>query len=333
MSQASPTIGANKSGLVYRQEDNDGKKALLSHHKGAAAPEYAEAGMIWLDDAATPWLLRFYDGADWIAMGSIHAGNNSFTPYLGTAALRTLSYAADTGSVNACAIAPIPAISAYVAGHTVLLKPAYTTTAGTTITINGLAAKTIKLPNGSALAAGSMLSSGIYTLVYDGTDFILTNPAGDNILPAGSVVDSQSASYTLNTNLSSIIYADSTIPQNSEGTEILNISMSTKSATNKIRIRFQGFGTTSSVNMALVASLHIDGAQAACSTVATVCSAQAMTPIALEFEYTPGDTASHSFSLHVGPGSSGVARMNGTTTGRYFGGTAACTLVAEEIKA
>jgi|GEM_PF-1465673 len=333
MSQASPTIGANKSGLVYRQEDNDGKKALLSHHKGATAPEYAEAGMIWLDDAATPWLLKFYDGADWIALGSVHAGNNSFTPYLGTAALRTLSYAVDTGTANACTIAPIPAISAYVTGQTVLLKPAYATTGATTVAINGLAAKSVKLPNGTALTAGSMLASGIYTLVYDGTDFILTNPTVDNILPTGSVVDSAVASYDLNTNLATILPADATIPQATEGTEILSISMAAKSAAHKIRIRFQGFGTVSSANMAIVASLNIDGAAAACTTATTVVSAQALSPVALAFEYTPGDTDSHTFSIRVGPGSSGVVRLNGSTTTRYFGGTAAATLVVEEIKA
>ena len=58
MSQAPPLIGPNKSGLTYRQEDNDGKQALLTHHKGAAAPPYAQAGTVWLDDAATPWLVK-----------------------------------------------------------------------------------------------------------------------------------------------------------------------------------------------------------------------------------------------------------------------------------
>jgi hypothetical protein len=85
MTQATPTIGANKSGLQYRTEDNDGKKALLNHHKGSAAPGYAEAGLIWLDDTATPWILKIYDGADWIALGEVHATSNTFKPYSGTA--------------------------------------------------------------------------------------------------------------------------------------------------------------------------------------------------------------------------------------------------------
>lgn len=87
MTQSNPIIGADKSGLQYRNEDNDGKRALLTHHKGAAAPAYAEAGTLWLDDNATPWLLKWYDGTGWITQGSLDAGSGLFTPYVNGAAL------------------------------------------------------------------------------------------------------------------------------------------------------------------------------------------------------------------------------------------------------
>lgn len=144
MSQASPTIGANKTGLTFRQEDNDGKKALLSHHKGSSAPDYAEAGAIWLDDSSTPWLLKLHDGADWIALGSINASSNAFQPYQGNAPLKYANYAADTGSANAYAVAPVPALSAYAAGQVVILKPANAVTGASTINVNALGAKAIK---------------------------------------------------------------------------------------------------------------------------------------------------------------------------------------------
>ncbi|MBL1148207.1 MAG: hypothetical protein HND56_01210 [Pseudomonadota bacterium] len=87
MTQSNPIIGADKSGLQYRNEDNDGKRALLNHHKGATAPSYAEAGALWLDDNATPWLLKWYDGTSWITQGSLDAGSGLFTPYVNGAAL------------------------------------------------------------------------------------------------------------------------------------------------------------------------------------------------------------------------------------------------------
>lgn len=105
MTQATPIIGADKSGLDYRTEDNDGKKALLNHHKGSSAPSYAEAGIIWMDDSATPWLLKCYDGADWITMGSVNASTNAFIPYrsgaaLGDAAVATIGTSGNTVPKN-----------------------------------------------------------------------------------------------------------------------------------------------------------------------------------------------------------------------------------------
>lgn len=83
MSQADINIGANQSGLAYRTADNNGKKALLNHHKGATEPSYKEAGMIWLDDTATPWILKIYDGGAFISLGEINATADTFVPKVG----------------------------------------------------------------------------------------------------------------------------------------------------------------------------------------------------------------------------------------------------------
>ena len=90
MSQQNPVV-PNQSGAGYREDANNARKALASHHKDSAEPSYKEAGMIWVDDTATPWLMKFYDGADWIVLGSINATTNEFTPYIGGAALVNVS--------------------------------------------------------------------------------------------------------------------------------------------------------------------------------------------------------------------------------------------------
>lgn len=177
MSQANPSIGANKPGLTYRNEDNAGKLALLSNNKGSTAPSYAVAGTIWLDDNATPWLLKIYDGSDWITFGAVNATTNAFTPFLGTSAIKYLNYAADTGAANAYAVAPTPAISTYTAGQLVTLRPSANNTGASTLAVSGLSAINIKLLNGSNPHAGALLTSGIYHLVYDGTNFVLLNPS------------------------------------------------------------------------------------------------------------------------------------------------------------
>ncbi len=194
MTQATPTIGAGQSGLAYRNADNDGKKALLNHHKGASAPSYAEAGIIWIDDTATPWLLKIYDGADWIVLGEVDAASNAFivlgevdaasnafNPYIGTASSRVLNDAADTGAANAYAVAPVPAIAAYATGQAVLLRPAHASTGAATLAVSGLAAKNIKLPDGANPASGALVTTGVYLLVYDGTNFVLLNAAATTV--------------------------------------------------------------------------------------------------------------------------------------------------------
>lgn len=177
MSQANPSIGANKPGLTYRNEDNAGKLAQLSSHKGSTAPSYAVAGTIWLDDNATPWLLKIYDGSDWITFGAVNATTNAFTPFLGTSGIKYLNYAADTGDADAYAVAPTPAISTYTAGQLVTLRPSANNTGNSTLAVSGLSAVNIKLLNSDDPHAGALLTSGIYHLVYNGTNFVLLNPS------------------------------------------------------------------------------------------------------------------------------------------------------------
>lgn len=331
MSQANPTIGADKTGLAYRQEDNDGKKALLTHHKGAAAPAYAEAGLLWLDDSMTPWKLKLHDGADWIVLGSVNAGTNAFLPYLGTAAFKQVNFAADTGTVNTAAIAPIPAVAAYTAGLTVTLRPAATTTGPATLAVSGLDAEAVKLADGSDLSAGAMKAGGIYFLVYDGTNFVLTNPEIDTTPPSGSIIGSASAAYGINENLESVIPLDDTLPQATEGTEVLSLIYAATSDTNKIRISFNAFGAASDDSIALIATLIIDGAAAVQSTVATGATG-ALLPVCFTHDYMPGDTDEHTYAVCIGPGTAGAVRLNGNMSGRLLGGAASARLIVEEIQ-
>jgi hypothetical protein len=177
VTQANPIIGSGKTGLEYRNGDNDGKRALLNHHKGSSAPSYAEAGTLWLDDSATPWKLKMHDGADWIVLLAVNASGNAATPYLGTSPLALANFAADTGAANAYAVAPVPALAAYTAGQLVPLRPAHANTGASTLAVSGLSAVAVKMPDGSALPAGALTAAGAFLLFYDGTNFVLMNPA------------------------------------------------------------------------------------------------------------------------------------------------------------
>ena len=148
----------------------------------------------------------------------------------------------------------------------------------------------------------------------------------------GTIVGRAYAEYTANSDLTTVLPADDTIPQNTEGTEILTTSLAPKTATNRVRITFTGMGTVNGV-AGLSAALFIDSvADAVRAAQVTIPTADYRGIVSLVYEYVPGTTSSVTYKIRVGP-SVGTARMNGLTSARLFGGTAACTLVVEEIKA
>lgn len=90
-----------------------------------------------------------------------------------------LNFAADTGIVNAYAVAPSPAITAYAAGQVVLLKPILANTGACTLQVNGLASPVpIKTLKNVDPTASMMIPSGTYILAYNATTscFVLCNP-------------------------------------------------------------------------------------------------------------------------------------------------------------
>jgi hypothetical protein len=83
-----------------------------------------------------------------------------------------ISYAADSGSVNALVVAP--ALSSLSTGTPLLVKVANTNTSAATIAVDGGGATPIKKDGATALQAGDMSAGAIYLLVYDGTNWQLT---------------------------------------------------------------------------------------------------------------------------------------------------------------
>jgi hypothetical protein len=53
---------------------------IRNTHIGTSAPAELTAGVQWIDNTATPWLKKIYDGTDWITVGKINATDNNFEP-------------------------------------------------------------------------------------------------------------------------------------------------------------------------------------------------------------------------------------------------------------
>jgi len=67
MTQASQTIDGDQSGTLFTGDLNAALGAVLSTHSGATAPSYKVSGTLWVDTSGSPWVLKIYDGTDWIS--------------------------------------------------------------------------------------------------------------------------------------------------------------------------------------------------------------------------------------------------------------------------
>lgn len=156
-------------------------------------------------------------------------------------------------------------------------------------------------------------------------------PFAASDLPVGTIVDRVYAEYTTHASLTTTIPMDDTIPQKTEGTKILEVTITPKAATNRIRVRFMGFaGAAISENFQ--AALFIDDVASALCCTSAATQAAVQTPMVLEYEHVAGNTSPRTYKLHVG-GNAGAITMNGRPSGRFFGGVARSTLVVEEIVA
>lgn len=154
-----------------------------------------------------------------------------------------------------------------------------------------------------------------------------------DLLPAGAVVQRNYSAYTTNTALSTAIPFDDTIPQNTEGTEILTAAITPRSSTNRIRIRFIGWGSVDTTTTTIGSALFIDStANAIAVNWVTNTGTTSVYPVAIEYEEAAGSVSSRTYRVRVGP-SSGTLRMNGTPAARRGGGVGLCSLVVEELKA
>lgn len=89
----------------------------------------------------------------------------------------THTYKAGGGTNNAHTIAPSPSIAAYAVGQRFQFIANATNTGAATLATSGLAARAIKLIDGSALPANAITSGNIVDVIDDGTQYILLNPS------------------------------------------------------------------------------------------------------------------------------------------------------------
>lgn len=179
------TIDPNsKSGDALSADLNNWRTAVHSTHKGSTEPTYKTAGILWLDDTGTPWILKMYDGTSWIPCWAINATTNVAYPISSTS---QLNYPSAGGTANALTLTPAPPIAAYTDLDMASFEATASNTGAATINISGVGAKAIrKIVGGTdvALVANDILVAQRYLVNYDAAAnaaagaWILINPSG-----------------------------------------------------------------------------------------------------------------------------------------------------------
>lgn len=195
-----------------------------------------------------------------------------------------------------------------------------------TLTIAGGGTGATSLAAGVIQSNGSVLSS----LGIGSANQVLQNSAGTVgwALTGVLQIASTATSSLVDTSGGSAIPDDDTIPQFSEGTLILSLSFTPKSASSNLFIIFATGGTAASSSAAVVALFVNSGPNAIAASYVGQRSASDAYAGVLQYATTSGSTTARTYQIRIG---GGTYQINGSSgAARRFGGVASTILVVIE---
>jgi len=168
---------------------------------------------------------------------------------------------------------------------------------------------------------------------YKGDDGVEYEFATTGSSLSGSVIQSVRATNNTRDTYATVIPADDTIPQITEGTQVLSATITPTDANSLLRVRVILFCSALADGAAMAAALFRDSTTNAINAVlANATGAAALQQMHMDHEEAAGSTSATTFKVRFGPNTSGTAYLNGNSS-RFMGGVVQSSLVVEEIKA
>ena len=149
----------------------------------------------------------------------------------------------------------------------------------------------------------------------------------------GTVLQVQNSSTSSVITGTTTIPLDDTIPQNTEGFQILSVSITPKSASNKLKISINTFLMNSNASSTTNQLALFQDSTA--NAIAATCHANGsafMTQLNLIHYMTAGTTSSTTFNVRVGNNAAGTTTVNGASGARYYGGVGMSSITVEEFQ-
>lgn len=185
--------------------------------------------------------------------------------------------------------------------------------------------------NATSLSSGVIESdaSVLSSLGVGSANQVLKNVAGTVGWALTGVLQivSTSTSAVIDTSTGSSIPDDDSIPKNTEGTEILTLSITPKSSSSTLVIKFFVGGTPTSSSAGIVALFVDSTVNALAAAYLWQVSGTSYNGV-LEYVVASGSTSARTYKIRVGGGSFRV--NSGSSNNRKFGGTAATSLIIME---
>lgn len=155
-----------------------------------------------------------------------------------------------------------------------------------------------------------------------------------NVKLSGDVVQVVSTQTGAVATMTALIPGDDTIPQNTEGTEVMTRAITPTNASNILEIEVVvnvGNGGTSTEWM--TAALFQDSTANALACGFTYAAANTPVQVVFKHRMVAGTTSATTFRVRFGGNTANTFTFNGLGGGRYFGGVLASSITVREIKA
>jgi hypothetical protein len=156
---------------------------------------------------------------------------------------------------------------------------------------------------------------------------------GPGVNRTGNIVQTAYTSLTTSGSTSTIIPVDNTIPQNTEGAEVITVSITPQSASNKLCVEAFIPVVDASTGIAITAAIFRDSTvNAIASGCVVVCTAGYLLQIRLEVTVTAASTTATTFKLRLGPNTEAAYWLR-ANSGNLYSGTATAYITVVEREA
>jgi hypothetical protein len=202
-----------------------------------------------------------------------------------------------------------------------------TTITNRSLSTSAISTVTLNAASASMTTIGISILNSMTSLSSSVGNFTLLKVGGHGTI--AQVVSDTEVTYTT---LGTLLPYDNTIPQNTEGDEVLSVAITPINASSILRIRAVlnvGGGSGDVTSAALFVDTTANALAAA--SMQNASTAAGMYTLYLEHEVTAGSTTARTYKIRAGSDSATDAFLNGNTLGRKFGGVAVSSLTVTEV--